>query len=58
MFVGTVTVNELCKCDVLTESDLSSVRLIFVSGSKVMPDNTKKINSVLKNGEILQGYGK
>ena len=56
--MGTGIVNELCKCDMLTKFDLSSVKLILTGGSKVRPENTKKINSILKNGEILQGYGK
>lgn len=45
------------KSGLLEKYDLSTVEEIATGGAKVQPQITKKVNSLLKNGEVLQGYG-
>lgn len=55
--MGTGLINDLYKSGLLEKYDLSTVEEIVTGGAKVYPQVTKKVNSILKNGEILQGYG-
>lgn len=55
--MGTGLINDIYKLGLFEKYDLSTVEEIATGGSKVHPEITEKLNSLLKNGEIIQGYG-
>ncbi|XP_043481943.1 luciferin 4-monooxygenase-like isoform X1 [Leptopilina heterotoma] len=57
LFLGTGLINDIYKLGLFEKYDLSTVEEIATGGSKVHAEITKKLNSLLKNGEIIQGYG-
>lgn len=52
-----IQLTQILKCDQLSTTDLSSVRIILAAGNKVPPHIKNEINSKLPNGYFHVGYG-
>ncbi|XP_051157895.1 luciferin 4-monooxygenase-like isoform X2 [Leptopilina boulardi] len=57
VFLNISPLNEIYKSRLLDKYDLSTIEEILTGGSYLHPDVETYINSNLKNGEVLHGYG-
>jgi acyl-coenzyme A synthetase/AMP-(fatty) acid ligase len=48
---------KLTRAENLSKYDTSSLRYLLTGGTPISPEQTKRLNNLFENGEIIFGYG-
>jgi 4-coumarate--CoA ligase len=57
IFMAPVYTYKLTRAENLSKYDTSSLRYLLTGGTPISPEQTKRLNNLFENGEIIFGYG-